>query len=72
VSYLDQFRATLYLEERVVTASVWKGGVDLNQGPLLDDPGFYLDYSSIWKMGFIWIMINIWMNLGGLFYLDKP
>jgi hypothetical protein len=28
-------------------------GADLNQGLLLDDPGFDLDKSSIWIMGFI-------------------
>jgi hypothetical protein len=34
-------------------SSIWKRGVDLNQGLLLEDPGFYLDVSSTWKMGFI-------------------
>jgi hypothetical protein len=43
--------------------SIWKGG--LHQGLLLEDPGFYLDVSSTWKMGFISIMVNTWMDLGG-------
>jgi len=46
-------------------ASISKRVVDLHQGLLLEDPGFYLDVSSTWKMGFISIMINIWMSVGG-------
>ena len=33
-------------------SSIWKRGVDLNQGLLLDDPCFELGKSSIWIMGF--------------------